>query len=183
MQFNLSETAELDRALIASAPLTPIIIITPLRNNVDTLANLSKFVHEQGKGEKFMPISLGDDAERLSQATASTLLLSQAFTQGNWVFIHHIYRNPSWLVHVENLLDNASSSSTAVAAAAALSTSILGSKVSSNSSNLPSSALHSDFRLWLHCVEHLDTAMPVCFIYITTAHSHTCLGISASKGH
>lgn len=161
MQFNTQEAIEFDRALIASAPLTPIIILTPQRNDVDAIASLSKFVHEQGKSDKFVPISLGDDAEKLNQATASTILLSQALTQGHWVFVHHIYRNPSWLVNVEHVLDNASSPAlaAATAAAATLSTSILPSKPTNNA-NLGYS-LHSDFRLWLHCVENLDAAVPV----------------------
>jgi hypothetical protein len=139
------------------------MIISSRRNDVDILASLSKFVHEQGKGDKFVPISLGDDVERLNQSTASTLLLSQALTQGHWVFIRHIYRNPSWLINVVHLLDNASSPAVAAAAAAAatMSTSLLPSKGASSPTNFPGNSLHSDFRLWFHCVEHLDTMIPV----------------------
>jgi hypothetical protein len=166
VQFNSQEPIEFDRALIASTPLTPIIILTPERNNEDAIANLSKFVHEQGKSDKFIPISLGDDAEKLNQPT-STVLLSQALTQGNWVFVNHIYRNPSWLVNVEHALESASAHAltVATAAAATMSTSILPSKPVG--SNYPGHSLNSDFRLWLHCVETLDSHVPVCSILTT----------------
>jgi hypothetical protein len=158
VQFNSQEAMEFDRALIASSPLTPIVILTPQRNTVDAITSVSKFVHEQGKSDKFVPISV---AEKLNQAATSTLLLSQALSQGHWVFIDHIYHNPAWLVNIEQALDNASSHALAVATAAAatMSTSILPSK---STTNYPGHSLHSDFRLWLHCVETLDSKVPVC---------------------
>lgn len=158
MQFISPEGLDLDRALIGSAPLTPIVIISP--PSFDVLANLSKFVIDQGKLDKFVTISLGDDAERLHQAEA---LLSQALTQGHWVFIHQIHRRPSWLANVENLLENASSSSAStpvpVMAAAAAGKGL--NTVAATATTGGTTLLHSEFRLWLHCAATLDTVVPV----------------------
>lgn len=190
VQFITHETPELDRALIGSAPLTPIILISPRPSSnttntraaagssagVDVLAHLSKFVMDQGKSDKFVTISLasttdtaggsaprangeeGEVGSRTEQTPTASALLSQALAQGQWVFIHHIYRNPAWLVRVEDLLENASSANIPVPAA------ITSGKAPNNTSSNIHNSLHSEFRLWLHCVEGLDTHVPISLL-------------------
>lgn len=147
------------------------------RGSVDVLAHLSKFVMDQGKFDKFVTISLmgqtGDDGEgtdtpepmsdQTQQSPSPTATLSQALSQGNWVFLHHVHCNPHWLARVENLLENASTTTPAPIPLPPSKAPQASFAISSNL-NIHGS-VHPEFRLWVHCVENVDSQVPVFVTY------------------
>ncbi|XP_015110698.1 dynein heavy chain 1, axonemal [Diachasma alloeum] len=93
------QTTQLSTVYRESHPRTPLVFI--LSSGTDPAAELYTLAESEGMKSRFYTISLGQ-----GQGPRAEFILKESLDAGNWVFLQNCHLAPSWLPHLDGLIES-----------------------------------------------------------------------------